>query len=142
MAIKVKDAAASAAKFTANAGVAQTAYVAGVTSAAPTWLANTAAAANTWSQGVQEAAQSGRFAAGINQAASLKYQARATSVGPSRYSTGVQTAGPAWQTGVTPYLQTIANLNLPPRQPKGSPANAQRSSMVAAALRAKKVGTN
>jgi len=141
MAVKVKDAAASAAKFTANAGVAQGAYSTGVANAAPTWLANTAAAADTWSQGVQQAAQSGRFAAGVNTAASQKYQTRATTVGPSRYSAGVQTAGPAWQAGTAPYLQTIAGLNLPPRQPKGSPANNQRASMVAAALRAKKVGT-
>ncbi len=140
MAVKVKDAAASAAKFTANAGVAQNAYATGVTGAGPSWQANTAAAADTWSQGVQQAAQSGRFAAGVNNAAQQKYTTRATTVGPARYSAGVQTAGPAWQAGTAPYLATIAALNLPPRQPKGSPANAQRSSMVAAALRAKKVG--
>lgn len=142
MAIKVKDAAASATKFTQNAGVAQGAYSAGVQSAGPSWQANTAAAADTWSLGVQQAAQSGRFAAGVNPTSMAKYQTRATTVGPSRYSAGVQTAGPAWQAGTQPYLTTIANLNLPPRQPKGSPANAQRSAMVAAALRSKKVGTS
>lgn len=141
MAIKVKDASAAAAKFVANAGVAQNAYTQGVTAAGPAWQANTAAASDTWSQGVQQAAQTGRFAAGINSGAQQKYTARATTVGPQRYSAGVATAGPAWQAGTAPYLQTIANLNLPPRQPKGSPANNQRSAMVAAALRAKKVGT-
>jgi hypothetical protein len=41
--------------------------------------------------------------------------------------------------GVTPYLNTIAALNLPPRQAKGNPANYQRVQAVGDALRAKKL---
>lgn len=140
MAIKVKDATASATKFQNNASLAGTAYTNGVQGAGPTWQANTAAAANTWQQGVQQAAQEGRFAAGVNNAAQQKYTARAATVGPGRYTAGVQTAGPAWQAGTAPYLQVLAGLTLPARQPKGSPANNARVQMVTAALRAKKTG--
>lgn len=139
MAIRVKDASVAAQKFVSNAGVAGKAYSDGVTAGAPAWLANTKASGPTWALGVQEAAANGRFANGISADAQNKYTARATTVGPQRYAAGVQTAGPAWLAGTTPYLQTIANLNLPARQPKGSPANMQRSAMVAAALRSKKV---
>lgn len=140
MAVKVKDAAASAQKFVTNAGMATTAYTNGVANAGPTWAANTKAAADTWAQGVQAAAANGRFGAGIDQDAQNKFQTRASGAGSQRYAPGVQAAGPAWQTGTAPFLATIASLNLPPRQPKGSPANNQRSAMVAAALRAKKLG--
>lgn len=140
MAIRVKDPAAAAQKFVQNAGISGKAYTDGVAASGPAWLANTKAAGDTWSQGVQQAAQQGRFAAGINADSQNKFLTRAATVGPGRYQTGVSTAGPAWQANTAPFLAVIANLNLPARQPKGSPANMQRAAMVAAALRAKKVG--
>ena len=140
MAIKVKDATASATKFQTNASLAGQSYTNGVAAAGPTWQAQTVAAASTWQQGVTEAAANGRFAAGINNASQQKYTNRVAAVGSQRYTSGVQTAGPAWQNGAAPYLQTIAGLTLPARQPKGSPANLQRVQVVTAALRAKKTG--
>jgi hypothetical protein len=139
MAIPVKDAAASAAKFVANAQVAGPAYSAGVANAAPAWAANTKAAADTWAQGVTQAAANGRFSAGVNSNSQNKYQTRASGVGVQRYPQGVAQAGPSWQAATQPYLQTIAGLNLPPRQPKGSPANIQRVAAIATALNAKKL---
>lgn len=139
MAIKVRDAAASAKKFTTNASNAQTAYSNGVATAGPVWAANTKAAADTWQQGVQQAAAQGRFAAGVNQSSQNKFQTRASGVGPGRYNVGVSGAGDAWQSGTQPFLNTIAGLNLPARGVKGSPQNIQRVAMIAEALRAKKL---
>jgi len=139
MAIKIRDAAASAKKFTVNAGNAQTAYAAGVATAGPTWAANTKAAADTWQQGVQQAAAQNRFANGVNQSSQNKFQTRASGVGPSRYNVGVTGAGDAWQNGTQPYLNVLASLTLPARGVKGSPQNIQRVSAVADALRAKKL---
>lgn len=140
MGLKVKAAADAAAKFVTNAQNGQPAYAKGVATAGPTWAANTAASADSWAQGVQQAATNGRFGAGINQASQTKYQTRAAGVGPTRYAQGVQTAGPAYQTAVAPYLTTLQNLNLPPRQPRGSASNIQRVVAVAQALRAQKLG--
>lgn len=140
MAIKVRDAAASATKFKNNASAAQPAYAAAVANAGPAWAANTKAAADTWQQGVQQAAAQGRFALGVNQTSQNKFQTRAAGVGPSRYGTGVQAAGDAWAIGTQPYLNVLANLNLPPRGIKGSQQNTQRVQAVMDALRAKKLG--
>jgi hypothetical protein len=142
MAVKVKDAAASAQKFVQNASVAGPAYSAGVANAGPTWSSNTAQSADSWQQGVTAAATNGRFASSITPAAQQKYQTRSTTVGAQRYPQGVQGSQQAWQTNTTPYLQTIANLTLPARQPKGSPNNVQRVAAITTALRAKKLGTS
>lgn len=141
MAVAVKDAASSAAKYATNAANAGPAYTAGVQNAGGKWAAATAASGTSWAQGVTAAATSGRFASSITPAATSKYQTRASSVGPARYAQGVQGAQSTWMTNTQPYLQTIANLNLPPRQPKGSAANTARVTAVTQALRAKKLGT-
>jgi len=139
MAIKVRDAALSAKKFTTNASAAQPAYATAVASAGPAWAAATKAAADTYAQGVQQAISQGRFAQGVNANSQNKFQTRAAGVGPSRYGTGVLAAGDNWQQNTQPFLNVIASLNLPPRGVKGSPQNIQRVSAVADALRAKKL---
>jgi len=139
MAVRVKDAATAAKKFVNNAQVAGPAYTQGVQNAGPTWAANTKAAADTWAQGVTQAAQQGRFGAGINSASTNKFQTRASTVGPQRFQAGVAAAGDAWQNNTQPFLNVIQGLNLPPRAPKGSPQNIQRVQMIADALRAKKL---
>lgn len=141
MAIAVKDVTASAQKFVQRAQAAGGDYSAGVANAGGKWAANTKGSAQTWALGVQEAITNGRYANGINQTTQTKYQTRASTVGAQRYPQGVAGSQQSWATGVAPYLQTIANLTLPPRQPKGSPNNYQRVQAVGDALRAKKLGT-
>src|SRR5436305_1918349 len=99
MAIKVRDAAASAAKFKTNAQNAQGTYGTAVANAGPTWAAATKAASDTWAQGVSQAATQGRFAAGVTQKSQDKFQTRASTVGPQRYGQGVAGAADAWATG-------------------------------------------
>ena len=140
MAVSVKSAAASAQKFVTNAQAAGPAYTAGVQGAGAKWATNTAASAQSWQQGVQQAAADGRFANGVNQTSQNKYQTRASTVGAQRYPQGVAGAAQSWQTNTTPYLTTIANLTLPARAPKGSPANYQRVQAIGNALRAQKLG--
>jgi hypothetical protein len=140
MAVTVKTAAAAAQKFITNAQAAAPAYATGVANAGAKWAANTSASADTWQQGVVAAAANGRYAAGVNQGTQSKYQTRASGVGAQRYPQGVAGSQQTYQTAVTPYLNTIANLTLPPRQPKGSAANYQRVQAVGNALRAQKLG--
>lgn len=141
MAVAVKDVTASAQKFVARAQAAGGDYSNGVSNAGGKWATNTKNSAQTYALGVQQAITDGRYAAGVNQNSQNKYQTRASTVGAQRYPQGVSGAQQSWATGVTPYLQTIANLTLPPRQPKGSAANYQRVQAVGDALRAKKLGT-
>ena len=138
-AVKVKDVTASAQKFVTRAQAAGPAYQAGVTAAGPAWQANTVAAEATWSAAVADAANRKAFSKGVNNAGASKYEQNASGKGAQRYPSGVAGAQQNWQTAVSPYLQTIASLNLPPRQPKGNPANYARVQAVADALRAKKV---
>lgn len=142
MAVKVKTAAASAAKFVQAAQSAGPAYTAGVTNAGNDWATNTAASSAAWQQGVSEAVSDGRFAKGVNPTSQAKYQTRASTVGAQRYPVGVAASQTAYQNGVAPYLNVIANLQLPARQPKGSPSNLQRVSAVAQALRTQKLTGN
>jgi hypothetical protein len=140
MAVSVKDAASAAQKFVTRAQAAGTDYANGVANSGQKWMQNTQAAQQTWAQGVSQAAADGRFAKGVTQTAQQKFTNRVSTVGTQRYGTGVANSAGAWQTGVQPYLQVIAGLNLPARQPKGSPANYQRVQAVGDALRAKKLG--
>lgn len=142
MAVSVKDAGTAAAKFVARAQVAGPDYTAGVANAGGKWAANTKASSDSWAQGVSQAAANGRFASGVNQTSQNKYQTRASGVGAQRYPQGVAGSAQAWQTNTTPYLNTIAALNLPARQPKGSPANYARVQAVGDALRAKKLSNS
>jgi len=139
MAIKVRDAAASAKKFKDNASAAQNTYSAAVATAGPAWAAATKAAQDTYAQGVQLAISQNRFANGVNATSQNKFQTRASGVGPARYQTGVSNGADAWAAGTQPYLNVLASLNLPPRGVKGSQQNIQRVSAVADALRAKKL---
>lgn len=139
MAIKVKDAATAAAKFVARAGGAAADYAKGVQGAGDIWAAHTAAAEQTFADGVQAAIARKAFSHGVMAAGPAKFVTAAAGKGAQRYPSGVAAAGPLWQSKTGPYLDTIANLTLPPRRPKGDPANMQRVQAVTDALRKKKV---
>jgi hypothetical protein len=137
MAIKVKDAGAVAAKWKTRASAASSDYTAGVQGAASDWEAKSAASEDVYKQAVVEAASKGRYGAGV-RGSSAKYVKNATTLGPQRFQSGVANAQDAMAGAIAPVLQTIANLNLPPRGVKGT--NQERSNIVATALRKMKVG--
>jgi hypothetical protein len=140
MAIKVKDVATSSKKFTQRGAAAAADYQSGVQAAGQDWQTNTAAAAENFAAGVQEAIGRGAFAKGVTKAGGAKYAAKAGTVGARRFPEGVREAGPDFEAGVAPYLQTIAGLTLPPRRPKGDPANFARVQAIGEALRRRKLG--
>ncbi len=140
MPLKVKDSATSRDKFVNRGASAAPDYANGVKGAGGTWQANTTAGAPNYAAGVQEAINRHAFEHGIAKATGAKWEARASGVGAQRYPQGIREAGPAWEAGTAPYLQTLAGLTLPPRRPKGDPGNWQRAQAVGDALRRKKVG--
>lgn len=134
--IQVKDINTIATKWKTRASSASPDYVSGVQSPKRPWAATTAASANTWAQAVSTAAANGSFGKGVNAAGDAKWQAGATTLGAQRYPQGVNAGQPAYVTGEQPFLQTLANLNLPPRGVKGT--NAARTDAVVQAMLATK----
>ena len=129
----------SAQKFVQRASVAGQQYQEGIQNPKKSWSTATAAAEQNYVQGVTQAAQQGRFAAGVKLAGDSKWQQNSLSKGPARFAEGVALAQDSWAKGFGPYQAAIASLQLPARGPRGAPANLQRVTAVANALREVKV---
>jgi len=138
MPIQVKSADAASKKWAARAGAASADYAAGVANPRVPWATATAAAANTWATGVQTAVANGQFAKGVGNAGN-KWSTNAAGKGAQRYPQGVSQGTPSYMAKITPVLQVIAGVTLPPRAPKGDPSNLNRVSAIDTALRAAKV---
>lgn len=134
-----KDVGAIAAKYVTRAGAAAGDYKDGVAASGPKWEQNTAAAESNWEQGTQAAIADKRFARNVSGQGS-KYQTNAVNLGSQRYGSGVQNAKDAYQRGMAPVLATLSSLTLPPKGPRRSPQNQQRSQAVGVALGAMKTG--
>jgi len=139
LAIKVKDAASASQKFAQRGAAAASDYAAGVQAAGQDWQANAAASADNYAAAVQEAIGRNAFQRGIQQAGADKFARKASTVGAQRFPQGVRDAQGDWATAAEPFLQTIRNVTLPPRRPKGDPTNIDRVRAVADALRRRKV---
>jgi hypothetical protein len=139
LAIKVKDPATSAVKFATRAAAAAPDYAAGVVAAGQDWQAATTAAEPNYDAAIQDAISRKAFSRGVTAAGGAKFATNASTIGAQRFPQGVRNAQGTWQNGVAPYLQTIASVQLPPRRPKGDPANMARVQAVTDALRKKKL---
>ena len=135
MAVPVKDAARSAAKYVARARAAGADYEAGVKAAGPRWQEGAEGGAQNFAQGVQDAIADNRFLKGVQAAGASKYVTRAGTVGARRFPEGVAAAEGDYQKGVAPFLQVIAQTDLPPRRPTGSPENYERVRVLGERLR-------
>lgn len=137
MGIKVKDAATAAKKFKERASGASTEYATNAAASAQDWEAKTSAAEEVYKQSVIDAANKGRFGAGVRGSAE-KFRKNVTNLGGQRYASGIGNAQDTYAQAMGPVLATIAGLTLPPRGVKGT--NQERSNAVAVALRKAKVG--
>lgn len=136
MPIAVKDINTIATKWKNRASGAAPDYVSGVQAPKRPWAATTAASQNTWGQAVTQAAANGTFAKGVQAAGDATWQSGATTLGAQRYPQGISAGQPKYVSGEQPYLQTLANLTLPPRGVKGT--NAARTDAVVQAMMATK----
>lgn len=139
-AIKVKDTASIAKKFVTRASAASGDYKDGVAQAGGDFEAAAKASEDVWAQATTEAIANKRFGKGLN-GAGAKYQKNAVNLGSQRYAPGVQNASDAYAAGVTPYLDTIKGLTLPPKGVRGSAANQQRANIVATELNKKRLAS-
>ena len=136
---KVPDLARVAAKWQNNTSNAGGSYADGVQNPKEDWKTQTLAAAENYKASVTKAANDGRFAKGVQRTTSEKQIQASVQKGTERFAQGVALAGPDFQTGIEPVLNVIATTNLPPRKPKGDPANIQRVAALAAAQHAAKL---
>ncbi len=139
MAIKVKSSESSTEKWGRNAGLAAEAYRVGAEGAANEWATKTAAAGDTYHQAVSAPSVKTRFVRGVQRAGAEKYARKIRDVGGDRFGPGVAAATSDYQSGVEPYLQTIAGLTLSARKPRGDPANYRRVEEIGKALNAKRL---
>lgn len=139
MAIKIKSLDKIVDKWSNRASAAGGDYQEGVQNPRRDWAEATGGAADSYAAGVQQAIAQKRFDAGVVAAGTDKWKRKAIAVGANRYPQGVGAAKPDYSTGVKPFLDTIQNLDLPPRRPKGDPANFLRVQKVAQALRDRKM---
>lgn len=139
MAINIKSVDLIAKKYANRGGAAGADYTDGVSNPRNDWATQTAAAAQTYAAGVQAAIGNQSFQKGVNAAGTEKWQRKAKGVGAQRFASGVQAAAPDYAKGVGRFLDVLRNITLPPRAPKGDPANNQRSLIVQQTLRAAKV---
>lgn len=123
---------------TENAG---TEYQEGVQNPRNSWQQSTIAAASNQAKGVQQAITEKRFEKGVAKAGDQRWKEKALSKGVDRFGPGVAQAEGDYNAGFAKYAQVIQNTALPPRGPKGDPANIQRVAVMAAALnKAKRQG--
>ena len=115
-------------------------YQQGVQNPKNSWAAGAKAAENTYKQAVTEAANAGRYGQGVSAAGDSTWQSGALNLGVGRFAAGVQAGQGKYQERFAKYASVISSTTLPPRGTKGSPANLQRVAVMAAALRAAKVG--
>jgi len=109
-------------------------YQDGVQNTKKDWAANTAAAADNYVSGIQAAIAAGRFEAGVARAGTEAWRQAAMVKGPARWAQGIKLSGDAYIRGFGRYHAVIANTTLPPRGPRGSAENYERSRIMGEAL--------
>lgn len=121
-------------KWARVAGGAQAEYTEGVKNPRRSWATETAKSEDAYTKGVQAAIARKAFGSGVRKAGDDKWQRNSIEKGPARYAQGVGLAKSDYEKGFAPYHSALSNLTLPPRGPKGDPANIQRVAVVAKTL--------
>jgi len=115
-------------------------YAAGIDKPKKDWETQTLAAEEAYEGGVQAAIAEDRFTKGVKEAGTEKWQRKARELGTVRWGPGITAARPDYQAGFAPFRDIIERTTLPPRRPKGDPANIDRVRILADALHKAKVG--
>jgi hypothetical protein len=131
--IQIKPISTIVSKWQTRAGGAGQDYVNGINNPKRPQAQTAAAAAPQWAAGVSAAVTNGTFARNV-LAAAQKYITNATGKGAARYPSGIQAGVNDFQNGITPVINLLSNLQLPPRATKGDPSNISRVSAVDQAL--------
>lgn len=135
----VKSLARTAEKWTRVTSGATAEYKEGVENPSKDWETETKEAESRYEAGLQASLADKRFGKGVSNAGTAKWQRNASILGPARFATGVQHAKDNYAKGFSPYRDVIERTTLPPRGPKGDPANIERVRILAQALHDEKL---
>lgn len=139
MAIKIKPIADIAGKWAEVTPGRAGYYEAGASVAGADWEKGATAAAANYKAAISAGNIGQMFTGGIKRAGSAKYERKVKAVGTARFGQGVTAAVPDFTAGFDPFVSTIAGLTLPARAPRGSAANIQRVTVIAAELNKKRL---
>ena len=109
-------------------------YTLGVESPRKDWASATLQATSAYNQGMTDSIAERRWDRGVERAGTAKWKAKTLAKGPQRWSQGVTLAQPDYNRGFAPYHEALSLIQLPPRGPKGDPANIERVRVIAEAL--------
>lgn len=138
----MKSAAQSAAKWVERAAVAGGDYVKGAQETTKDQAALAAAAEPIYKAAVIEAANAGRFGAGVRKAGKAKWLEGVQRKGEARFADGVANATDAYTTESARFDTARAAASSLPRGAKGSAGNLNRVKAVVDAQRAVKLGSS
>lgn len=136
----IRDVAAIAKKWARVTPARADDYRLGVENPKKDYKTATMAAEPAYEAGVQQAIARKAFGKGVAKAGTEKWKKGAVEKGTARFGPGVAVAEPEYMKGFEPYQKVIASLLLPPRRPKGDPANIERVRAIATALHRAKIG--
>lgn len=114
-------------------------YREGASGKGSAWEAGARQGEGNWKSGVAAASAAGLYGKGVSKAGASAYERGVMEKGVARWPQGVSVSGDAYAKGFGPYQSVISSLVLPPKGPKGSPANYARVQAVGTALRNKKM---
>lgn len=109
-------------------------YEKGVRNPRADWATNTISAGQAWVNAMQMPSTWASWGRGVANTGTPGWQTAAIAKGIPRWGQGVTASGNKYQNAFAPYRDVIANLDLPPRGPAGSPGNLERVRIVAEAL--------
>lgn len=113
-------------------------FKAGVKAPKRSWEKGATGASENYKLGVIAAANAGKFEQGVKVAGDAKWQTKTSTVGVSRWATGVSVAQGDYEAGFSKFADVITKIELPPRYPKGDPRNYDRVRVIGEALRSAK----
>ncbi len=114
-------------------------YKDGVENPRKDWQTETLAASDRYQEGLEASFERDAYSKGVDEAGTSKWQQKAKTLGPGRYSEGVRAAEGDYRSGFARYHSVIASTDLPPAGPKGSPENIERVRVMAEALHNEKI---
>jgi hypothetical protein len=127
-------------KWKRRASSASEEYRIGVETTPKSWAGAAAAAKAAYTTGITESIARNDYEKGVAKAGDAKWKDRASKLGPSRFSQGVNESEGAYSSGVAPVLAAIGAVDLTPRGPVGSESNYSRSAAIGKALRQLRTG--
>lgn len=138
--MKVKPLDETAKKWDRRASAATPDYEAGIRSPRRPWKGSTLDASDSYAAGVQAAIANNQFARGVERSSDEEWRGRSLTLGRQRYAPGVAASTMRYSKGFAPYHAALSALDLPPRGPRGSQQNYDRSALVGQTLHNIRIG--